>query len=652
MLKTRLRGNMAAIDATTPKQKNGKGPQAPTSAPTRTLGPVADLEKHLPSEWWKTLFNSIYLKTDADVVENPGNTLQEVDLLINLARVEPSDHILDLCCGQGRHTIELAKRGYRFVTGIDRSRYLIRLARKRAAEMRLGCKFSEGDARKIKFAPDSADCVFLMGNSFGYFESEEDDEAVLRAISGVLRSKGKLFLDIVDGDWMRTHFEKRSWEWINQKLLVCRERTVAADGKRLISREVVIEAEKGILTDQFYAERLYNFDEIRLLLAKFGFDEIQLHGNLQAQSTRKQDLGMMANRVLITANAPTKSRPQTKVATDIMQVSVVMGDHRLPDKIKMNGQFNPEDIATIEKLKEGLKRLPGYEFSYLDRHATLLQSLISHPPRYVLNLCDEGYKNNARMELHVPAMLEMLGIPYTGAGPACLAACYNKSWVSAIAGEMDIPVPQEIWIDPANQSAALPSVFPTLLKPALGDSSIGITSKAVVHNAEELLAYFEYMKNELPNVPILVQEFLSGREFSVGIVGNDGAFEILPILEVDYSGLPSTCPQILAYESKWDPSSPYWTSIRYHQAHLEESKYRQLVDASLALFDRLECRDYARIDFREDSEGRIKLLEVNPNPGWCWDGKFNIMAGFAGLDYHQLLEMILKAAADRWKKAR
>ena len=642
---------MALVETSQKQQKNGKHVQTSTPSSSRTLGPVADLEKHLPSEWWKTLFNSIYLKTDADVVENVGNTLQEVDLLINLTKIEPSDHVLDLCCGQGRHSIELAKRGYRYVTGVDRSRYLIRLARKRAAELKLQAKFSEGDARKIKLVNDSADCVFLMGNSFGYFEREEDDAAVLAAVCNVLRSKGKLFLDIVDGDWMRAHYDKRSWEWINQKLLVCRERTISSDGKRMISREVVIEAEKGILTDQFYAERLYNFEEIRALLEKSGFAEIQYHGNLQALSTRKQDLGMMGNRILITATAPEKKKAAPRVATTLMPISVIMGDHRLPDKVKKNGQFNSEDLVTIEKLKENLSKIPGFEFAYMDRHATLMQSLISHPPRYVLNLCDEGYKNDARMELHVPSILEMLGIPYTGAGPACLAACYNKSWVSAIANEMDIPVPQEIWIDPTNQSAALPSVFPALLKPALGDSSVGITAKAVVHNAEELLAYFEYMKRELPNVPILVQEFLSGREFSVGVIGNDGMFDVLPILEVDYSMLPSSCAPILAYESKWDPSSPYWTSIRYHQAHLEESKHRQLVDASLALFDRLECRDYARFDFREDSEGRIKLLEVNPNPGWCWDGKFAIMAQFGHVDYSQMLEMILKAAAERWRKS-
>src|ERR1043165_9112379 len=99
-------------------------------AGSRTLGPVSDLERHLPSEWWRTLFNSLYLDTDGDIVENDRNTEQEVDLLIAAAGLESDHRILDLCCGEGRHALELARRGFRHITGLDRSRYLIRLAKK------------------------------------------------------------------------------------------------------------------------------------------------------------------------------------------------------------------------------------------------------------------------------------------------------------------------------------------------------------------------------------------------------------------------------------------------------------------------------------------------------------------------------------------
>ena len=104
---------------------------------SRTLGPVSDLERHLPSDWWRTLFNSLYLETDGDVIENDRNTADEVDLLMRSIGLERNDRILDLCCGQGRHSLELARRGFPHVTGLDRSRYLIRLARKRARQRNL-----------------------------------------------------------------------------------------------------------------------------------------------------------------------------------------------------------------------------------------------------------------------------------------------------------------------------------------------------------------------------------------------------------------------------------------------------------------------------------------------------------------------------------
>jgi D-alanine-D-alanine ligase len=206
----------------------------------------------------------------------------------------------------------------------------------------------------------------------------------------------------------------------------------------------------------------------------------------------------------------------------------------------------------------------------------------------------------------------------------------------------------ESYLGPDDVVATLPATFPALLKPCYGDSSMGITKDAIVHNHNELLNYIEWMRKTFGPCSILVQEFLSGPEYSIGIVGNPGlSMKIMPALEVDYSALDPELPRILGYESKWYPDSPYWNQIRYKEASLDEDKARRLYDYSNILFDRLGCRDYARFDFRTDANGVIKLLEVNPNPGWCWDGKFNMMAGFAGLRYADLLKLILEAAQER-----
>lgn len=615
----------------------------------RTLGPISDLERHLPSDWWRTLFNSVYLKTDGDVVENCQNTVQEVDLLIKASGLEPNDRILDLCCGQGRHCQELAKRGYKFVTGVDRSRYLIRLAKKRAKAAGLNIAFHEGDARRFRLPADSFHCVALMGNSFGYFDQEDDDLAVLEAVARVLCSGGTLAMDLVDGEWMKKHFEPRSWEWIDQNHFVCRERSLTADGTRLVSREVVVHAERGVIVDQFYAERLYSRERINNLLERCGFTSVRHHGSIVTDSDRNQDLGMMAHRFFLTATAPRKvTTAASRVEPLFPDVTVLMGDPALPDSVKRNGQFNPEDLDTIRKLKEALDELNQYSFQFLDNHTSLISDVRRTPPKFVLNLCDEGYKNDAFLELHVPALLEMLGIPYTGADPAALGLCYNKSLVRAIAASLDIPVPLETYFDPDDQSATLPSVFPALVKPNYGDSSIGITKDAVVHCPQDLIAYLGYLREILPGRPMLIQEFLTGPEYTVGIIGNPGLnFTFLPPLEVNYSGLGGDLPPILGYESKWLPDSPYWTNISYREANVDEESKRKLFDFSALLFERLGCRDYARFDFRTDAEGNIKLLEVNPNPGWCWDGKLNIMAGFAGLRYSDMLRMIIETAQER-----
>ena len=621
----------------------------PRRLPTRScLGPVADLEAHLPEEWWRKLFNALYVKTDGDVVENTENTRREVDFIVSAAAIQAHSHILDLCCGQGRHCLELARRGFRHVMGLDRSRYLVRLAKKRAQNEGLQVIFKEGDARNPRLPENSIDCVAIMGNSFGYFSNKQDDEKVLTAVGKILRPSGQLVLDITDGGHMHENFDKRSWEWIDEHHFVCRERTISQDGERLISREVIVHDEMGVIADQFYAERLYTRESIGKLLEKTGFRNVRHHGHTEALSDRDQDLGMMARRILLSADAPHLPVRKGRGKLQALDVTVLMGDHRLPDQVKRGGTFNPEDIDTIRKLKDGLAELPNYKFRFLDNHGTLERDLSELRTDLVFNLCDEGWNNDPFKELHVPALLEVLGIGYTGAGPAALAACYDKGLVRAVANALDVPVPLESYVRPGDQGATLPSVFPALLKPNQGDSSQGITKDSVVTNEKALLDYLDRLRADFPKRGVLVQEFLTGAEYSVGLVGNpDQGLRALPILEVDYSRLDERLPRILGYEFKWEPDSPYWTQITYREATLSDQKQQQMIDSSSRLFERLGCRDYARFDFRADAKGEIKLLEVNPNPGWCWDGKMNIMGGFQGMRYSELLGQILLGAVER-----
>lgn len=615
----------------------------------KLLGPVSNLEEYVRPDWWRRIFNSIYLKTDADVVDDQSITAKEVDLFSEILRLSAEYKILDLCCGQGRHSLELARRGFKYVEGIDRSHYLIQKAKTQAKKETLNVKFREGDARKLPYAPDAFDVVMILGNSFGYFETIQDDLRVLREVFRVLKPWGRLLIDVADGEYLKEHFQPRSWEWINKKYFVCRERSLSLDKQRVISREVVTHVEKGVIADQFYAERLYCKESLDELLKTASFSDITLHGKMSSNSQRNQDLGMMERRIIITAIVR-KEWMSIKRKEAVRNVVVILGDPKKPDLLKPYCIFDDDDFYTIDQLKAALMELKSYQFIYLNNHDTLSQELmkLKGKTNLVFNLCDEGYNNDPRKELHIPALLEALEISYTGAGPQCIAYCYDKSLVRGIAKEMELPVPEAFFIKPEDMTFELPFGFPVIIKPNFGDSSFGITQRSVANNFEELVNAISEIREKFGyDKPILIEEFLTGKDLSVGIIGNPPeSYTVLPIIEEDYSSLPEELPRICGYEAKWLPDSPYW-NIKSISADLTKETERSIVEWCLKLFERLECRDYARFDWRLDAKGNPKLLEVNPNPGWCWDGHLSKMAKIAGMSYTEVLEAILRAAEQR-----
>lgn len=629
-----------------PRTSRGKGEQK-----RKILGPVSNLEVHVSSDWWRRIFNAIYLKTDSDVVDDQNITRQEVDLFSEILKLSPEDRILDLCCGQGRHSLELAKRDFQNVDGLDRSHYLIQKAKSIAKKEGLNVKFREGDARKLPYPSDTFDDVMILGNSFGYFETIEDDMRVLKEVFRVLKPWGLLLLDVSDGEYLRENFQPRSWEWIDKNHFVCRERSLSLDKQRLISREIVSHVEKGVIVDQFYAERLYNRESLTELLKEAGFSDITIHGSISSDSQRAQDLGMMERRILLTA-AVRKEWTPVKRKKKLKNIVVILGDPTKPDILKPFCIFDEDDFYTIDQMKGALKEVDGYNFTYLTNHDTLYHDLLKMRTKIdlVFNLCDEGYNNIARQELHVPALLESLGIPYTGAGPQCIAYCYDKSLVRGIAKEMEIPVPEAFFIKPEDTTFELTFGFPVIVKPNFGDSSFGITQRGVVNSIEELVNAISEIREKFGyDKPIIVEEFLTGKDLSVGIIGNPPeSYTVLPIIEEDYSTLPEGLPKICGYEAKWIPDSPYW-NIKSIRADLPDETEKSIVEWCLKLFERLECRDYARFDWRLNAEGQPKLLEVNPNPGWCWDGHLAKMAKITDISYTKMLEAILTAAEERLK---
>ncbi|KAG0045113.1 hypothetical protein BGZ83_009640 [Gryganskiella cystojenkinii] len=299
----------------------------PLTPPAICHGRVQDAEAYVPKAWWKDVFaDNLYLQTDGDVVEDPAITLQEIRLLESHETIRSifqtastngeRTRILDLCCGQGRHVLQLASLyPHLDLNGHDQSEYLINLAitRAEAANVTERAQFTIGDCRSIPHADSSFSLVMVMGNSFGYFATDNANKNLLKEIRRILRPGGLAVLDIPDGAYLRENFSARGWEWIDDGMIVCRERQLSKDKKRLVSREVVISTGKGVIRDQFYAECLYDLDEVRQLVRDCGLvpqDQLESQGGGGAEenntgkemSQRGEDLGMMEQRnfVLIT----------------------------------------------------------------------------------------------------------------------------------------------------------------------------------------------------------------------------------------------------------------------------------------------------------------------------------------------------------------
>jgi len=246
-------------------------------------------------------------------------------------------------------------------------------------------------------------------------------------------------------------------------------------------------------------------------------------------------------------------------------------------------------------------------------------------------------------------MLEVLGIPYTGSSPQCIAHCYDKSLIRGIAKEMEIPVANGFLINPEDNLFEFNISFPVIAKPNFADGSFGITKDNVANSIVELNDAISKIRNEFGyDKPILVEEFLQGKEVTVGILGNTPEnYIVLSMIEEDYSDLPDELPKICGYEAKWLPESPYFTKLKSVKADLPEETEQNIISWCLKLSERLECRDYARFDWRLDANGIPRLLEINPNPGWCWDGHFAKMSELSSINYSEMLQKIIMATEQR-----
>ena len=328
-----------------------------------------------------------------------------------------------------------------------------------------------------------------------------------------------------------------------------------------------------------------------------------------------------------------------------LEVTALLGDPRIRNSPR--GRFGPADLIAIEKMHSALSSLKEFRVQFVNEHRDLPKNLRSSPPDFVLNLCDSGFRNDPKMEAHIPALLDMLGIPYSGAAPACLATCYDKALVRCLAQTLGIPVAREIYFPPNKPFDGRSVPLPALIKAACSDGSIGVIDDSIAASGDDARSLVTHFRNTMPGQPLLVQEFLTGREYSVGVIGNLATgLDVLPILEGELHGLGHS-RSVIAHSPKRDAGTAIAKPPRYSEASISADSRRRLGEYAATLFERLGCRDYACVDFRADHLGEIRLLAVKPNPAWCWDGKLAAMARFRGLGYADMFRMILDAALTR-----
>ena len=269
-------------------------------------------------------------------------------------------------------------------------------------------------------------------------------------------------------------------------------------------------------------------------------------------------------------------------------------------------------------------------------------------PQLVFNIAERVVGPNR--ESHIPTVCEMLDIPYTGSDPLTLGICLDKSRAKEILSYHRIPNPA-FWI--VDSASAIPAGvrLPAIVKPLTEGSSKGIKNNSLVHSLGELYERVEEVVATYRQ-PAIVERFLGGREFTVGVLGNAPGYEILPIVEIDHGQLPKGAAPIYSYEAKWlwdTPDKPL--DIFKCPAPVPAvlaAKIENVVARTCAV---LRIRDWARIDVRLDDKGEPNVLEVNPLPGILPIPEDNSClpkaARTAGYSYSALLHRVVDEASAR-----
>ncbi len=300
-----------------------------------------------------------------------------------------------------------------------------------------------------------------------------------------------------------------------------------------------------------------------------------------------------------------------------------------------------------EEILEALEKL-GHRPSYLevDGHDPSLLAVAKTRADLVFNL-SESYAGDDTKDMNLAAYLDLLDLPYTGAGPHGLYLAQNKALAKKIFHFHDIRTPYFAVSYKGLSDHAHDIAFPLIVKPQSEDGSIGIDAGAVVTSVKELMERIHYIHEQFDS-PALIEEYIEGREIYAAILGNEKP-EALPLVEMDLSRLPEGTPRIAGTEVKWERDTEAYRRTRSRVAEdLDEETVQHLQQTAIAAYQALQLRDYGRIDMRLTAEGRIYVIEANPNPWLSSGAEFAMAARKSGRSYADTMQAIVELAMARY----
>ena len=303
----------------------------------------------------------------------------------------------------------------------------------------------------------------------------------------------------------------------------------------------------------------------------------------------------------------------------------------------------------------GVLERAGHETAFqvvLSDVVALATQLRAAEPDLVVNLA-ESFDGKSALESNVAALLNLLDLRYTGSSPAGLMLAGDKALSKKVLSFHGVRSPQFATVHRGDVEWAGDLSFPLIVKPPQEDASIGITHTSVVHNVQELLEQMGEVQGRYHQPP-LVEEFIDGREFYVGVLGNADA-RALPPMEMDFTGFPTDKPRIASWAAKWGEEgegegAEYAGTRTFVSKDLPPELDERLRTTALDAFHALRLRDYARVDMRANEAGEVYVIEVNPNCYLEESGEFARAAAADGMSYDALIERVIELASARYAR--